>query len=142
MAEMDDLPRVARQFGETAANEVVRLVAQILVGQSRIEDILCHLEEGKFSLLLPATPQAGAARLANRARGQIEYQLRTAREVTINATCSFGVADTHHGSDATLLDRADTALACAKHSGGNCISVSPRAMIENVMPDAVSAKTI
>ncbi|HZK82543.1 MAG TPA: GGDEF domain-containing protein [Humisphaera sp.] len=134
MAEIDGLSGISRTFGETTANNVVRQVARILAGQGRVEDMLCSLESGKFSLLLPATSQAGAARLANRTRAQIEHQFRVASEITVNATCSFGVADTLHGSDLSLLDRADAALNCAKHSGGNCISVSPPAMTGNAVP--------
>jgi two-component system cell cycle response regulator len=130
MADIDGLESINRRFGQAVGNDVVRLAAQILASQCRVEDMLCYLGNGKFSLVLSATLQAGAARLANRARMQIEYTLTALGQDSVHATCSFGVADTRYGSDESLLDRADAALLCAKRSGKNCISLSPPVLVK------------
>ena len=67
------------------------------------------------------TDETGASHLAKRIRIEIERQLKHFNGENINATCSFGLADTEMGADQSLLDRADAALKSTKRSGRNCI---------------------
>lgn len=124
MGDIDELGSINRMHGETIGDEVLRSAAHIMASHGRTEDMVCYLDRGKYGLLLPGTDQAGAGHLADRIRAEIERQLKTCNGLTINATCSFGLADTWTGSDTSLLDRADAALYCAKRSGRNCISIS------------------
>jgi diguanylate cyclase (GGDEF)-like protein len=124
MCDIDRLGSINRKFGENVGDDVLRSTAHILTSQGRTEDMVCYLNNGKFSILLPGTRQAGANILADRARAEIERQLKSSSGVTINATCSFGVADTRAAGDSSLLERADAALYCAKKSGRNCVFLS------------------
>jgi diguanylate cyclase (GGDEF)-like protein len=123
MVEIDGLDSIRMQFGEAIGVEVLRSAAHILNSQGRTEDMVCYLESGKFSVLMPGTRQAAATQLADRARAKIERDLRSSNGVTIGATCSFGIADTRSGSDKSLLDRADAALHCAKRLGTSRVSL-------------------
>jgi diguanylate cyclase (GGDEF)-like protein len=124
MVEMDYFANVNKAFGESVGKDVLRCVAQILASHGRAEEPLCHLGDGKFIMLLPATLQPRAARLAEIARAEIEQQLKNRNGLQTNATCSFGVADTQSGSDSSLLDRADAALYSARRLGRNTVSSS------------------
>ena len=130
LADIDHLGSVNRWHGDTVGDDVLQSVAQILASQGRTEDMVCYLGNGRFCLLLPGTHQAGATLLADRARAEIERQLKESNGIAINATCSFGVADTRTGSDGTLLDRADAALYSAKRSGRNRVSLCLSAVTE------------
>jgi two-component system, cell cycle response regulator len=124
MVEIDEFQSISRRLGETVAEDVLRFVAHILQSHGRTEDMVCHLDNGKFAMLLPGTDQSGGAQLADRVRAEIERQLADCNGVEVNATCCFGLADTLTGSDTSLVDRADAALFCARRSGRNCISMS------------------
>jgi diguanylate cyclase (GGDEF)-like protein len=122
-ANIDGLQRINREKGQTIGDEIVRSVAHILLSHCRAEDIACHCRE-KIVLLLPGTSRVGAAKLADRARMEIQRQLRHRAGQAIDVTCSFGVTDTQGENDTWILDRADAALHRAKQSGGNKVATS------------------
>ncbi len=122
-ANIDALHRINHDKGQAAGDDIVRAVGHILLSHCRAEDIACHCHE-KFVLLLPGTSRVGAAKLADRARTEIERQLRHRAGEGIEVTCSFGVADTHGETDLSVVDGADAALYRAKQSGGNKVSIS------------------
>jgi two-component system, cell cycle response regulator len=123
MVEIDGLESISMQFGERIGIEVLRSAAHILDTQGRTEDMVCYLESGKFSVLMPGTLQSAATQLADRTRAQIERTWKRNNEITVDATCSFGIADTRSGTDSSLLDRADAALHCAKRLGSDRVSL-------------------
>jgi diguanylate cyclase (GGDEF)-like protein len=122
--DIDRLTQINEKHGEAAGDELLRTVAGILSGQGREQDLICYLDNGKFAALLPGTGRAGAVQFADRARAEIERQAKSIAGAELNATCSFGVADTQSEDDSALLDRADAAVYCAKQSGRNCVSIS------------------
>src|SRR5665213_377387 len=122
VADIDNLKHINRNHGRTVGDRVLRAVGHILASQGRLEDTTGYLVNGKFIKLLPGIDGAGAGSLADRARVEIEKQLLEVDGVRVNATCSFGIADTHSGSESSLLDRADAALLSAKHAGRNRVS--------------------
>lgn len=124
MGDIDQLKSINRNHGEIVGNDVLRSAAHIIAGHGRTEDLVCYMQSGKFSMLLPGTDQTGGAQLADRLRTDVERQLKSLNEIALNVTCSFGLADTRGGSDHSLLDRADSALYCAKKSGRNCVALS------------------
>jgi two-component system cell cycle response regulator len=124
MGDIDKLGGINRNHGDPVGDDVLHSVAHILASHGRTEDMVCHLCNGKFAMLLPGTDRAGGGQLADRIRLEIERQLKSCNGIEVNATCSFGLADTRTGSDTSLLERADAALFCAKRSGRNCVSIS------------------
>ena len=124
VGDVDALAKINETHGEEAGNKVLRKVADILASQGREQDIICYVGGGKFIALLPGTNRARAVQFADRARLEIEEQLKEVDGRKIDATASFGVADTQTESDSSLLDRADAALFCAKQSGRNSVSIS------------------
>jgi diguanylate cyclase (GGDEF)-like protein len=124
VADVDSLGAINDKFGEEAGDDVLRIVANILSGEVREQDIICSLGGGKFAALLPGTSRAGAIQFADRARLAIEHQLKSREGADLGGTCSFGVADAQADEESSILDLADAALYCAKKSGRNRVSVS------------------
>jgi diguanylate cyclase (GGDEF)-like protein len=124
VGDIDRLRSINRSHGEHIGDDVLRSVAHIIASHGRTEDMVCYLQNGKFSMILCGADQAGGAQLADRMRTEVERQLKALNEIPLNVTCSFGVADTRTGNDESLLDRADSALYSAKGSGRNCVALS------------------
>jgi diguanylate cyclase (GGDEF)-like protein len=124
MGDVDRLGEINETHGEAVGDDVLRTVARILSEQGREQDLICALGNGRFAALLPGTSRAGAVQFAERCRFQIQRQTKTDDGRDLQATCSFGVADTQAQDDSSLLDRADAALYCAKQSGRNCTSIN------------------
>jgi two-component system, cell cycle response regulator len=122
--DVDGLRLINANDGIPLGDEVLRSIAGIILKQCRPEDVVCRFEGGKFAILMPAMTRAGAGSFADRLCLQFRQQLAVIRDHEVGTTCSFGVADTLVAGDATLLERADLALARAKQNGGNCVSIA------------------
>lgn len=114
---LTNLQAVRNEHGDTAADEVVLSVSQLLRDQIRWADLVGRLDNGDFIFVLPETDQAAAEALA----GKIARQLS---EFTLPALPglrpegSFGVANWRRGDDANLLiKRATQALGEAIEAG-------------------------
>ncbi|MDP9173253.1 MAG: diguanylate cyclase [Planctomycetota bacterium] len=124
IGDIDGLGKINENHGEVTGDEVVQTVAKIISGQSRGQDIVCYLGNGRFAALLPGTDRDGAVLFADRCRAEIERQTKNHDGTDLNATCSFGVSDWQAQDNSSLLDRADASLFCAKQSGRNCTSIN------------------
>jgi diguanylate cyclase (GGDEF)-like protein len=123
-AEVDGIERIHTDHGSDFHDRMLKSMANIFLGQTRTEDVLCHCGQGRFVALLPATARAGAAHVADRIRVQIESQLYLFDQVKANITCSFGIADNQLPGHVSLLESADTAVMRSKNTGGNRVSIS------------------
>lgn len=124
VADVDRLQAINLKHGESIGNDILRRIGRILLSQCRSEDVVCRMAGGKFALLLSGTNRAGAARIADRIRCEVERQLQARGGIEMNITCSFGTSDTLIAGDDTLVDLADAAAYRAKQTGRNCVSVA------------------
>jgi diguanylate cyclase (GGDEF)-like protein len=124
VADVDQLPAIRANFGETVANEFVRGVARLLLQRCRAEDTIHRLEGGTFAILTGDTNRFAARTLAERLRAEIEQQFRSGVVAGVNLTCSFGIADTLVATGTALLKRANGAANRANEKGGNCVSTA------------------
>lgn len=122
--DIDGLRRINSRHGLPLGDEVIRSVSDKLLNICRAQDAVCHLGGGRFAILISVTGRAGAARLAERLRKDIQSKLFSIRGNEIGVTCSFGVADSLVAGEASLDARADAALLRAKLNGGNCVSIA------------------
>lgn len=122
MFDVDQFKSINDEHGHLRGDEVLAAIGQRLRQVLRRSDLRCRVGGDEFLIILPETPAAGAARVADWVRGEIEQIVITGRDARITPTISVGVATAVSGEQsATLLERADRALYAAKAAGRNCV---------------------
>ena len=122
LVEIDGFVDLANRHGERFIEPVLRRFAQIVRAALRKEDVIVHFEHGQFLLMLPAVPGPGAVVVAGRIRRELEEEAFEIDGERVPVTVSAGVSarlDEGPESVASLLARADEALALAKRRGRN-----------------------
>lgn len=121
--DLDHFKSINDRFGHAAGDQVLRHVSGLIRHELRDHDCIYRIGGEEFLVLLPNTPLARAAALAERLRGRIEASnpLASDADEPIRITASFGLAEARpelESWDHALL-RADQALYEAKESGRN-----------------------
>ena len=85
----------------------------------REQDLLARMGGEEFLVLLPDTDLAGARRVAERLRRQLQTTAASHGQVRIAITCSLGLSEWRGEDDSlqALLTRADQLLYQAKRRG-------------------------
>jgi diguanylate cyclase (GGDEF)-like protein len=119
--DLDFFKQINDEFGHTAGDVVLKLVALNLQKVCRATDSVCRYGGEEFCVLLPHTDEDGAATWAELARQAILAMPVVIRDRSIQVSASFGVAGRLPSDDRIelLVERADEALMAAKHSGRN-----------------------
>jgi diguanylate cyclase (GGDEF)-like protein len=112
MLDLDNFRDVNNDRGHPAGDEALRQIARALVRAGRDSDMVFRYGGDEFTFILPGTDEAGALKVADRARLAV-----AATGDVVNA--SVGVASfPQDGSTATdILLAADRACFVAKRSG-------------------------
>jgi diguanylate cyclase len=126
MIDIDRFKRVNDAYGHETGDRALIAVAARLKGIARATDLAARFGGEEFVVLLPGTPAAGAARIAQRIRhaiGQIEIAQPA---VPFGFTVSIGVtAFSAADRDASeVVCRADHAMYRAKALGRNRVASS------------------
>ena len=92
----------------------------------RGSDLKCRYGGEEFLILLPDTPLAGARRVADTLRREMEEHPVVWNDEPIAATASFGVTAITPGEvdPLVIMARADGALYRAKEEGRNCVRIA------------------
>jgi len=123
IVDIDDFKKVNDTYGHEAGDAVLRQVGKIVGDGVRAVDICARYGGEEMVILLPQTPIAGAAELAERLRAAVADRAVLFEGTPIRVTASFGIAgypQTVPHSD-WLFPAADKALYQAKESGRNCV---------------------
>jgi diguanylate cyclase (GGDEF)-like protein len=119
--DIDHFKHVNDTWGHQVGDQVLRDLVLNVKKTMRPHDILGRIGGEEFMVLLPDTPQAAAATLAERIRKQVEGMVVTHPQGALNITVSIGVAE--FGKDGEAADQvikaADDRLYRAKHEGRN-----------------------
>lgn len=107
--------RYGHQGGDFVLIELSRLIGSLL----RDTDLLGRYGGEEFGIILPDTGIAGALQVANRICDTVAQHKMLFNQQTIRATLSIGVVSYFDQSVDELIQRADTALYCAKRQGRN-----------------------
>ncbi len=126
MMDVDHFKQLNDTHGHEAGDEVLQRLAQLLMEQTRKEDITCRYGGEEFVIILPETPPEGCAQRAENLRSQIErglqfeYNGKSIGPVTVSA--GVAIYPTDGQSEQTLLHNADIALYQAKQNGRNLVA--------------------
>ncbi|MBI4264741.1 MAG: sensor domain-containing diguanylate cyclase [Acidobacteria bacterium] len=126
MFDLDHFKDVNDRFGHLCGDAVLAAVGQQMTAVLRGSDLKCRYGGEEFLILLPDTPLAGARRVAETLRREIEEHPVRWNDAAIPVTASFGITAITPGEvDANLIiARADAALYRAKGAGRNCVRAS------------------
>ena len=126
MFDLDHFKDVNDRFGHLCGDAVLAMVGQRMKAVLRGSDIKCRYGGEEFLVLLPDTPIAGAHRVAETMRRDLEEHPVHWNDQTVVITASFGLAEIMPVEDdvAAIIGRVDTALYQAKQDGRNCIRVA------------------
>lgn len=119
--DIDHFKQVNDTWGHQVGDQVLRDLVLNVKKTMRPHDILGRIGGEEFMVLLPDTPIAAAATLAERIRKQVEGMVVTHLQGALSITVSIGVAE--FGKDGEAADQvikaADDRLYRAKHEGRN-----------------------
>jgi two-component system, cell cycle response regulator len=120
--DLDHFKRINDGHGHPAGDWVLKMVAELVVGEVRSEDMVARTGGEEFAVLLPSAPRELAMSIAERIRRAIETEPFEFEKRRIVVTVSLGVATFELGQDrdaAAIYKRADEKLYEAKQSGRN-----------------------
>ncbi len=127
MLDLDRFKEVNDTHGHVVGDEVLKDVAQVLLGAIRQTDIAARYGGEEFVLLLPHTRLGDAQRICDRIRESIAERHIQVGDTRLKVTISIGVAEYNAARDHTshmFIDRADQALYLSKRNGRNLVTLS------------------
>ncbi len=126
LLDLDSFKDVNDSCGHLCGDHVLKQVARRASELTRPEQILARLGGDEMAVLCPETDLAGAAKLAERLRANLESKSIGYSGIEVAVTCSLGVGsleDSMTTSDDLFL-ACDRALYRSKQSGGNRVTTS------------------
>ncbi len=124
LLEVDGYSALTTGMEESMRDQLLVQIADILRAQTRREDTVARLEDGRFGLLLPASNPVGTRHLGKRILGEVENMkfFHGGRRVKVSA--SMGIATPDIKPEMTfelILKSAMRRLEVALQGGGNCL---------------------
>jgi diguanylate cyclase (GGDEF)-like protein len=123
MFDLDRFKDINDRFGHLCGDATLTAVGKRMSGVLRASDLKCRYGGEEFLVLLPDTDLAGAERVAELLRRELDGRPVRWNEHDVRVTASFGVTAVTPGDlDITaIIARADAALYRAKDAGRNCV---------------------
>ena len=121
LLDIDHFKKFNDVHGHQLGDHVLRLVAQLIKGSIKGQDLAARYGGEEFAVILPATALADSLAVAENIRCAVkdkELIKRSTNESLGRVTVSIGAAQLRPGDTAQLLiERADKCLYAAKHRG-------------------------
>ncbi len=124
MLDIDHFKKINDTYGHKAGDAVLVMLATLLQGDARSEDLVFRYGGEEFCIICPGATKEMACVVAERIRQSVEGHSFQLDDMDIAVTVSVGVAvmmPTHADKDALIHD-ADSALYFAKKTGRNRVS--------------------
>jgi diguanylate cyclase (GGDEF)-like protein len=132
LVDVDHFKKVNDGLGHLAGDEVLKMIAHVLTGAVRKEDVVARFGGEEFVVLARETALTGAKALAERIRRAVERSRcvwegsEIAVTASVGVTVSSGLSQFEPGRTAQqLLEAADRALYRAKQGGRNAVIAAP-----------------
>ena len=126
VGDLDQFKEINDQYGHLAGDDVLKSVANAMLGMVRPYDAVGRYGGDEFLIVLPECGQEMAQKAAERIRGVLEETPIVTREGPVRVTMSFGVAAAR-GLTTTSTDHvfklADESLYRAKRKGRNGVEL-------------------
>jgi diguanylate cyclase (GGDEF)-like protein/PAS domain S-box-containing protein len=122
LVDVDDLKPINDRLGHLAGDDLLRGIAARLADRLRRTDVLARIGGDEFAVLLPDTPAAKAARVAEDLVRAVGERAVHADGEDVRATITVGATAREPGGETdarALLRQADRALYAAKAAGGD-----------------------
>jgi diguanylate cyclase (GGDEF)-like protein len=130
LLDVDRFKAVNDKHGHPIGDRVLKYLGKLLATAARAQDLAARYGGEELVLILPGTPRAAAAAIAESIRRAIASRPVKIGEPTVPTlaiTASVGVASYEPGSPfkepAHLVKAADLAVYAAKRAGRNCVRV-------------------
>lgn len=127
MLDVDKFKSINDKHGHPVGDQVLRALAKVVKSATRPQDLAARYGGEEMCLVLPGTPKAVAATIAESLRRAIAAKPVIAGKARLAVTASIGVAACEPGSPfravAHLIKAADLGVYAAKKSGRNCVKV-------------------
>jgi diguanylate cyclase (GGDEF)-like protein len=122
--DLDHFKKINDSYGHEAGDLVLKAVANSFLRVVRQSDAVGRIGGEEFSLFLPNTDLAGALKLAELIRHEIEHLMPEIGNQRIRITASIGIACSNQTNEsmAAIQRRADQAMYEAKQLGRNRVS--------------------
>ena len=119
--DVDDFKTINDTFGHPAGDQVLSVIGEILINNTRKENIVARYGGEEFAVLLTNTGLETAMQIAERLRMKLADQEFNFSDCRFKLSVSIGVASNDGNSTApeSLMANADQALYQAKRSGKN-----------------------
>ncbi len=123
--DLDQLSIVNDNFGRTAGDAAIKLVAELLKDRLRTKDTISYLGEGRFGILLEAGSHDQGMKIAENLCAAVAETPLVREEESVELSISVGM--TLIGPDAkstdAILEAAELARDAAKKAGRNQVKV-------------------
>lgn len=124
MLDLDHFKRINDNYGHLAGDRVLKIIASVLRRRLRGSDFIARFGGEEFILLVPDTPLATGAKLAETLRAAIEACPFHFKGEPVTITVSVGMSAFKMGEHSdSVLKRADQALYRAKNAGRNRVEL-------------------
>jgi len=132
--DVDHFKSINDTYGHMAGDAVLVAVGNRMRAVLRGSDLKCRYGGDEFLIVLPDTPAAGAQRVADSLRRDLEMHTVKWAQGSISISASFGVATSIPGEieAMAMLARADSAMYAAKQAGRNRVGTSEFAELMSV----------
>lgn len=120
--DLDKFKQINDNYGHSAGDELLKLVAEQLKSQAREQDVVCRMGGDEFTVLARHITREAAINLASSFNKGLNEMRITKGEHTFNVNCSIGIAmiDSGRYSVDQILSHADIACFASKSKGRNC----------------------
>ena len=126
--DVDNFKALNDKRGHQTGDEALIHLVKVAKEELRITDHIARMGGEEFLIILPNTPLDEAAKIITRLQRSLTKKYFLDNNERVLITFSAGVAERAAGeSQESTIERADSAMYEAKHSGKNRVCLSPQA---------------